>query len=563
MNQENDLGYVVSISPVVNVSEETIYTIRRGARSATYYEAQAQSNSTNNIAWNETLGFANSALSRDMYMEFEAVVPVNKIVNGDPILTGAGNSELPNTFGMRQWPVNNTADSLNLKLNGASINTEDNSVVPLSHFYLDEKDQRRELSITPSMRDYLPDYTSNPASQLNPFLSYIDSDLSHIPRNASVEITAVDNNIGNPTGSFTIKWYEKVLLNGLNYDVSHDNKGLVGITELEIRYTVGNPLRWFAGDLGAINASSLGAITFNQKPKLYYEYYQIPQDVITIPRMIAYKYPKLQSLVTDFGNSVDGASFNQTTNSFSLSSVPSHILVWVQKRRSDKDISDTDSYCTINSITLSLGSEQNQLAGASKQQLFKINSKNGYSSSWPQFNSYGAVMRLDMAEDLETAYGMAPGQFFNGSASLQIRVQGVNTLGQTCNLECFMMVQFDGLLYTYPSPSGGPADIQPIESPLGNRSDLFDDLRSLHKISYAVTRADDLLGGGFKKVFANVAKKVAKVAPEILDFTADLGIPGVSQAARVAEVPANIARKAILDNGGKRAPSRALARRRR
>ena len=559
----SELARLLTIAPEVNMEADTSYAVRSGPTSIHYQNIDAQGNSIQNINFTFIAESTNTCLSRLMWIKMDCKFVFTKQVAGlaNNYIAPAGvYNHIPNaTVGICQLPVHQYMSSGTMVINGVNISTPDSSIIPLCNFNLPVEEERTWFSSSPIMRDYAQNLTTLNSAAYNPFATFYNSAGVEISRNASVELCTITQQ--DTTTTMDLIWYEPVLLVGANFGPNIE-RGLIGIQQVQIQYNLSSTNGWWR----VMNYQAVGVntnwngnltITSINKPRLYVSYNMPPSDSVAIPPRIYYDYPRLNTFVNDANNSTAvGPLF--TVNSGSVSNlsvavIPSRMYIWIAAQASDKALEPrlATIFPPITNLNIDFGTKNSLLSSAKEIQLFTISSKNGSNASWFEFQNVNSVIGLDFAEDIEQQDFEKVGTTTNSktiSFNYTFKRPTIAGLGIAADIvwKVYTCIQYDGLMKLDTSV-GAQSVITLWDAPLTMSDNV--NIQSLPRIDYNTYRNKDLAGGNWKKTLLNTAKKVAKYAPEILKFTAGLGIPGLSTAADIASVPAGEIKKLLEGSG--------------
>ena len=196
---------------------------------------------------------------------------------------------------------------------------------------------------------------------------------------------------------------------------------------------------------------------FGNLPTILFEYIT-PQENMIIPANMPITYPYFDVLrfPTDLALNVAGSGpqFYQSNN-IQLNSIPRRLYVYIRERNNDlySNASHTDTYFTINNISLQFQNKNGLLASASQQQLYEMSVKNHCKMSWNQWQgrvnkpglmvqanpadfsnqmgTIGSIVCIEFATDIGLDSLQAPGVL--SQSMLQVQVTATNVSGRDIN----------------------------------------------------------------------------------------------------------------------------------
>ena len=138
-----------------------------------------------------------------------------------------------------------------------------------------------------------------------------------------------------------------------------------------------------------VNGNNITSITvnFNQPTLLIGSI--IPQDIQMIPKSSVYSYFELSQYSTNYGAIVPsfsnpGSTIITQSNNVQLGSIPSSVYIFARKQNSALTFTDTDTFFSINSISINWNGKDGLLSSCSQNDLYNISKKNGCNLSWPE-----------------------------------------------------------------------------------------------------------------------------------------------------------------------------------
>lgn len=358
-----------------------------------------------------------------------------------------------NNMGLRCNPLHSVTTSLNLYVNQQSVTTQPNSFIPAYNFFTDRDDIVRGQSGQPVNPDNRLIY-SQMAGATNSPLSNNNSYYESTRQAVSWQIVASPDNIpdANPhnnqnVGIIQFSWIEEVMISPLQWanNMSAYSKGLVGVNQLQIVYTLGNIQNMLSLDpnyyFGFTTVPTI-QVYFPPQLQLYCTFLTGSPDYGPIPRTIAYNvlnpvtYQTPYGLVTGQTQSLadpynTGTSITVQSNGVQLSSVPSKILIYVGRNLADqgKNIGAgggpagpyvPDTFLTITNLNITWNAYNGLLSGASPWELWKMSIENGL--EFTPFYDWYYSGKCVICVSLDKNIGL-PGLAVSATGQYQLAVQ--------------------------------------------------------------------------------------------------------------------------------------------
>lgn len=506
----------------------------------------------------------------------------------------------PGFSALRQWPILSMMQTLEIVINGCSLTLPVSDIIkPISNYKYDKfKLLFRDLGGSYQMNDTYADYWSGGVNlnlfSGNPLLgpnheSYSWNGAgSRFSYNSPSYVNAYSTVGAVASVNFTD--YSPLFLSPLIFDAPDDDDGFIGIQSLDINITwrsdtsrmwsnAGNMLN--VGATTVINMANGGqpAWAFTSPAQLYFDYVTPPVGY-QIPRSIQYNYNEIyiysSTAAYTGGISVNNNTFEATSQSVQLNSIPRYLLIYVISEATDSAeiMYNPDTYGEITKLNVNWNNINNLFTSASQMQLYQICRKNGLNKSFeeatcklvqvafsaggtglPGFQMWyaGAPLCIEFGTNIGLNPGECPGAI--GVYNLQISVEGVwrNSRqavngapianGRVTNLRLKFITITPGIFTIYDNAASKRKGVlnasQVVSAPTSSN------------LTYEDSRQNDFLKGGkfLKKLkkgvkkAAKFGKKALKTAAPIIETAADIaGVPEVSQGVALASDIAGVGR---------------------
>lgn len=449
-----------------------VYYAKMGGGDITYNQYTAVSATNSQVTWSFTTPSVNVGVSRRFYMEMQIQVtyPATVLPANLPILGAVLQST---NMGCRQFPINNLIDSMNLRLNNASMNINAGDLIVALMRYGSSPDHRNKyLSGSPSFPDEIPSYLSAAAAgpggyagARNPFASY-STNVEEISRQPFNWLSSVTYDEADPLGvrSFTVTFFEPVFVSPINW-TERDVMAFFGVQNIDLVLSLGSATKnrvfggvWNNNDNTGANNAFLDAVvsvvsTTSAKPILHV-LYLTPQITQSIPAVLHYPYSDVARYISNgavlpsntqatTGVHVGESTMMSNVNNITLHSIPQRIYIYARMQRSAYDSVITplanpepifagnvvpDIFARIKRISVNFNNRSGILASASEKDLYNISVKNGCDQSWTEWTTYsGSVLCIEPSSDLGIGALQAPSSAGNYQLQYQLTYENLFT----------------------------------------------------------------------------------------------------------------------------------------
>lgn len=440
----NPLEVVSVIEPTVQIKQKKLFAVFKGGSDNTYYNYAANSFSTSQAIWNINVPSENIFIDRKIYIRAQVQFD---FVGDTP---GALQSLLQSGFDApRAYPLSNAMNTLQMGINNGSVSINMSDIIQGMMRYVSYDEQTYELTGSPNMLDQSQAYEQLQNSMRNPLNSYIDSvDGAFDPRGA-FSMTVV-NGPGGPgaVSSVLCDFCEPLMISPLHFNRSHAH-GFIGVKQLNAQIVWNQnlgPKMWSHASSLALGGSDITSLTvsFPSAPQLLVRTIN-PSEItaLELPELTVYPYHDIQRYITSNNPVIaPGVNDTRTTQDIQLSVVPRRLIIFVRRPSSQETINTTNTFFSIDNVSINFGNRSGLLSSASKRDLYNISKKNGCNLTWSQWsaenmpflsgninqnlNGPGSVLALYIPEDIALTNSdlLAPG--VSQRMNLQITVTYTN-----------------------------------------------------------------------------------------------------------------------------------------
>lgn len=530
----------------INVDAPKFLVTDEGPSSSTFQVVTPADPSSLNPVFTVQLPSNSTGLNRKMYLRMQ----------GSLTITGTDLEQLQfaDRVAFRQFPIQNAATSVQIQINDSTVSIGNMSqiIAGLLRKGLTSKSLGGSLSdvncapdLTAAYQDAMGATGIFEAPGNSPYSNYTSQS-----RCQGITGFAVAPAAAATTMTITFDIQEPVIAPPFEYGDSASQKSLFGINTLQISANLGNVHRMLSIALGGTAATVTGVALTPTRQELHVNYVT-PKDrsVVDPQREYLYGFTQPQSFISNLSSGVvaAGTTVTGSSNVVDLSVVPKGFLVWASYSEVDRATvtqSLPDICLPIQNMSCSFMTRSGLLAGATADQLYQMNVKNGVSfPAWAhhgdQLVSSGAVapfprgcgnvLYIDCAGDLSLPDGVSPGMAIRSQFSIDnITVLNPSAQGFTAP-RLFVVALTEGLM----SNKGGSTSIM-LGGVKGADDASFKDAPTIMRSELTRLGANGGFGGGFwdslkkiaRRVIAPAAAAAKVIAPEfssVIDTAANLG----------------------------------------
>ena len=264
-------------------------------------------------------------------------------------------------------------------------------------------------------------------------------------------------------------------------------------------------------------------------PLLHIQYITPQETQLLSPDMpSAYPYFDIQRYPTQGADIAPHTSYQGlASNNIQLNTIPRRLYVYVRDSNNNmrSTCQNTDTYCSIEGITIQFMNKNGLLASASKQSLYQMCKKNHCNLSWTQWSgcptgtaitsesvyTIGSVLCIEFATDIGLSSIEAAGK--NGQYMLSVSVNYTNNSERVLTPVLYLVPVLEGV-FEIPRLGQSMITIGAISS-----QDILD---SQSKPGYSYADIERVGGGNF---FSGMRDYFTKnVLPHVKNFVANRGV---------------------------------------
>ncbi len=409
-------------------------------------------------------------------------LPVRLTFTGIP---AAGTTLLRSGFDApRAFGLSSSIETLQATINnqGVSINLAD-TIQPLMWFNTGTELKNSDYSTTPCYQDQSQSYDSLVGSNRNPLGDYsVTGDNVPAPRGAFpffIVANPVSGGVLPVTAVVDVAFNESFYLSPFWWGKGVSSEAFFNVTTMDFNITFlqqsANRFWSHSGALGGVPVFATAAYTFGglaggptsfalttgNSPFILFNYITPQETQALSPNMaISYPYFDVQRYATMQSAVAPGVSATMISNNIQLNSIPRRMYIFVRQRNNDlyASASSTDTYFSIENISLQFQNKNGLLASASKQQLYEMSVKNHCTMSWnqwcgqvpgigdfalPPLGTVGSILAIEFGTDIGLDSLDAPGKLVQ--AQLQVQLLATNVSAATLTPELYIITVLEGV----------------------------------------------------------------------------------------------------------------------
>ncbi len=455
----NKLRPVKVIEPILNFEQEYYYAVLKGAERTTWKPIVSTSYSQSSATFSAPPPNPNIAVNR----RIKLVQPITiDFIGNAPVDTKLLQSGYD---ALRAFPLSTNISTLQIDLNNNSfsINMSD-TIQALLRYHNKEDLTNGSMSLTPSLLDQSQQYSDLSNSIRNPLSSYIDSNYGSVEGRGGFPYNTIVNNtstgiLNDTTAQITTTLCEDLYLSPLIFGTDCQETGFIGLQTFQLIVNWNSDLSrfWCHDDSGGTTLTSI-TVTLGQ-PTLLFEY-KTPGITEPIPNFMQYPYYEVQRYPTDTNSAIlSGSSTIIQSSNIQLNSIPRMMYIYGRKRNQDLTFTDTDTFLSIEKISINWANNSGLLSSTTKRDLYYMSRKNGCNMSWTQWSGEsnyllsgttiqaisgpGSVLAVEFGTDIGLPTDEAPG--LNGTYQLQMEVTFKNNSSASITPTLYVVIVNEGI----------------------------------------------------------------------------------------------------------------------
>lgn len=375
---------------LAQITDQQVFAVRQGASNNTFQTFSAVSASSSGMIFNVQLPSESVVLSRDISLRASLTVSFK-----------SGNEELQyiENVALAPFPMAMGMQSISSQINNSTVSLNLADILPQLLCMNDIKDINKYQGTCPTLRDDVY-FDYNDAQDVNndPFGAMGSSGLEQFPESRGAYV--IDSFVrsaekdGANLWTYTLKFTvtEPIFLSPFIFgNPQYNLGGFVGINTLNLNCQfTSQPNRVFrVRNLGEwdIEQVSWGAPNNNdpfqgKKPVLLLNFLS-SQSTQLIPSRQVLPYADFPRYITPY--TAKGAGDTITLANIQLNQLPDKFIIAVRKKMSMQNPKDSDSFWTIDKVTVNLNNQSGLLSSAEPESLWRLSQEAGSQQSWTEF----------------------------------------------------------------------------------------------------------------------------------------------------------------------------------
>jgi len=458
---------LVRDSRLNDITSQVDVAVPQGAERSTFQRFAASSSSTSNMSYNIQPPSQSTAVDRNVMIRSTVnfIFKVTNIPLGDDAFP-YGDRLSFQAFPLNSIFVNSTAT---INDNAVSVNASD-ILSPLLNM-MDADELAKWKGSTPYMIDRYQNLNDAPGNLNNPMSSYGDAsfDQHNMPRGAHPLDSIVVNHVpsaGVPDAStistnildtweihISATFCEPLLCSPYLFHSRYNEAALLGVSRMNFVFTIDSQLKKFLScgyGNGAIVSADLDQTTPFSNPEILLNFLTTQRTNLLNPRNVI-PYCNIVNQSTAAANTPimpPGSVQDITLNNITLDQVPGKIVIVARKAMSAQRITDANSYCVIQKVSIGWSNNQGIMSGATMQDLWRTSVANGSKQSWYEYSgavnikqvatngptysnrilyTTGSVLVLDPSRDFGLPAYVTNGSLGNYQLMINLTIRNVST----------------------------------------------------------------------------------------------------------------------------------------
>jgi len=327
---------------------------------------------------------------------------------------------------LRQLPLSSLVDVTQVQINGEAISDNTGNMLHAMMCYGNTAEDRdAHLSESPAMPDAFQKYEDqleigNARSPLNDYgETYGETPRGGFEYKLSADLKKLTCTVTEPLFLSPFQQYQSM------------DEGFINVNTLRVALRFKSQLDRILSHSIAPGVPQITSVTtkFTQAPELLINYIT-PSITQQLPELQVLPYNQMQQYIRNVPDMVADPDIKVTviSDTIRLSVIPEKIYLYCAHNEQSKNFKVSDSFLSIEKLSISWGNQSGLLSSASQQQLYRLSRENGLNMSYPAFSKYrGSVICLRMGKDIGLQANEAPG--VNGAYNIQVEmaVRNYNT----------------------------------------------------------------------------------------------------------------------------------------
>ena len=399
-----------------DISDKLEVAVQQGAERSNY-QVFPTSSSSSSVSFSVDTPSESTVIDRHILMRSTVNFKIN-IGPNVPVQTSVW--EYGSREAFQAFPLNSLFNTITLGLNNASVSVNTRDVLPSLLHMMDEEDLSKWGGFTPYLIDRYQLYSDAVASINNQLGAYESAGLNQhrTPRGVHPldDVLIIRNPGGasednNPISqattdvweiSVSATFTEPLFISPLLFHSKYNEVGIAGIKTINLMMNIDSQLNsfWSTGlPKDASNGVIPYTLSFDENkgaftvPQLLMNFLVSQQtNLLPAKNIVPYvEYPKFITSQQSTNTIAAGSTKTVTINNIQLGVILDKFIIFARRPLSNKTPRDSNSFFSIESVSIQFDVQSGTLANCSKQQLWRMSVANGSKQSWTDFNGKAQI----------------------------------------------------------------------------------------------------------------------------------------------------------------------------
>ena len=471
-----------------DISDKLEVAVQQGAERSNYQVFPMSSSSSSSISFSVDTPSESTVIDRHILMRST----VNFKINIGPGVAPATNVwEYGNCEAFQAFPLNSLFNTITLGLNNASVSVNTRDVLLSLLHMMDEEDLAKWGGFTPYLIDRYQLYSDVTGSINNPLGAYDQAGLNQhrMPRGVHpLDSVLIVRNLGDPAEdnnpisqadtdvwviSVSATFTEPLFISPLLFHSKYNEAGICGVKTINLMMNIDSQLNsfWSSGfpKLTGAGAAIPYTLSFDEDkgaftvPQLLMNFLVSQQTNLLLAKNIVPYVEYLKFITSQQSTSAIAAGNTNTVtiNNIQLGVILDKFIIFARRPLSSKTSRDSNSFFSIENISIQFDVQSGTHSNCSKQQLWRMSVANGSKQSWTDFNgkaqiyvaggnskisTCGSVLVISPSRDLNLPAYLSCGSC--GQFQLQMNITLTNLSNESISPEVVVITANSGLCET-------------------------------------------------------------------------------------------------------------------
>ena len=485
---------LIEDSRIGDLTPELSYSVVSGAAQSTAQTFAPTSATNSSVVFSIQVPSENIVVDRALTIRttLNLTISIGNAGTGAGVQSGQLAFNLGQTDALQAFPFNKLITTAQSTINNCSVSSNEQDIIDAILRMNNSRELYRYNSTTPSLPDQAwANYSDAVAATNNPLASYNTAsyDLDQVPRGAfPVTVNDVNHYVGGVlqdgslvSTSVNDYWVIQVqttvceplvtLSPWIWSNPEFNSQGICGINNLSFNFTIDSTCKrvWSTASQSPYYQVSLGWAGVNggnafSNMAMNFEFLSTqPSQLISAKNVCPYyDTPRYISNANGTPTIQPGASAQIISNTIQINQIPDLFLVYARIPMAQQTVQNSASFFTVNQVSVNFNNASGLLASFTKEQLWRLSSRNGVNLSYTEWNGLanvnqpngeglligttGSILAISPSLDLSLPNYLANGSL--GNFQFQIQVNVTNNYNLAIAPELVILCLNSGLLVT-------------------------------------------------------------------------------------------------------------------